>query len=56
MKHNLGGNLGGNKEQSSGTLEIHELSSAEKESFEFWDFHETVHNETQNESIKHNNL
>ena len=30
--------------------------SWEKEIFEFWDFHETVHNETQNESIKHNNL
>ena len=29
---------------------------AEKERFEFWDFHEIVHNEAQNESIKHNNL
>ncbi len=34
MKHNLGGNLGGNKEESPGTLEIPGLSSAEKERFE----------------------
>ena len=34
MKCNLDGNLGGNKEESPGTLEIPGLSLAEKERFE----------------------
>ena len=40
MKYNLGGNLGGNKEESPGTLEIPGLSLAEKERFELRDFPE----------------
>ena len=37
MKHNLGGNLGGNKGKSPGILEIPGLSLAEKERFELRD-------------------
>ena len=52
MKHNLGGN----KEESPGTLEIPGLSLAEKERFELEDFREIGHNETQTDAIEHNIL